>query len=129
MSDQLRQRFERVIHQHYFVGVARKPMGMCGDPDGCDWTGTHMEHIGHVADVLLSLPDVAVVELASQEEMEDYGLSVTPLHGDAFGLPVAEEVPDEKGMTRTRFRSVSETSSYAAALLAAAHAAEIGADR
>ena len=68
---------------------------------------------------------IAVVELASEAEMEDYGLSATPVHGEAFGLPVAEEVPDENGMTRTRFRSVSETRNYAAALLAAADAAEV----
>ena len=67
---------------------------------------------------------IAVVELADEATMEDYGLSVTPVHGSVFGLPIAEEIANEKGMTRTRHRSVTETRNYAAALLAAADAAE-----
>lgn len=67
---------------------------------------------------------IAVVELPDAVTVEDYGLSVTPAHSSVFGLPIAEEVSADKGMTRTRWRSVSEARTYAAALLAAADAAE-----
>lgn len=114
----------RVKIAEALAAADKDPSDFFGEDDSAYWLrladaalAAHVQMLKDSRVVIVALPDQATVE--------DYGLSVTPVHGDAFGLPIAEEIPDEKGMTRTRFRSVSETRNYAAALLAAADAAEV----
>lgn len=108
VAEAMRLAYSRHRGSHQFTGV-NAAMDVLADAA----IAAHLE--------ALKADGYVVVKLATEDEVSDRGLYSTASHGDAFGLPVAEE-SFENGTIR--FRSVSETRSYAAALLTVAAKAE-----
>jgi hypothetical protein len=70
MTDTLREKLRREVRRHRFMvtGCSDQPM-CCSCQEGCcdeqGWmlTMTPDDHLDHIADAILAIPDIAVVEL------------------------------------------------------------------
>lgn len=121
MVSDLRTRLANALKQHQFLHANHASIGsnarcLCGlrPQDQSEWA----DHV--VADVLLSLPGIAIVELP--EFNDGYGCF------SGGGYPCSRDSDDQGGMVRTsmsaNYLPPRTARAYAAALLAAASAAE-----
>jgi len=130
MTDSLRDRIAMTLLEHRFVitGCTDQPM-CCACQEGCSDAQGHMLamdpllHDDHIADAILALPGIAVVELPEPSEFADMWL-----HGNVHaaspsthpGTPVALEIDPGSPVCF----SIEYARDLAAALLAAAEYAE-----
>ena len=78
MTDTLREKLRREVRRHRFMvtGCSDQPM-CCSCQEGCcdeqGWmlTMTPDDHLDHIADAILAIPGIAVVELPSFDSIED----------------------------------------------------------
>ncbi|UXE03964.1 hypothetical protein SEA_PHALCONET_76 [Mycobacterium phage Phalconet] len=97
---------------------------------GCEWTEQDGgDHDSHVADVIASLPGVAVIQLPEPDEHEDEEQEFTDFPGVGLYVPVVfdrypGEVQIRAGAWCDEPLSVDEARGLAASILAAASYAE-----
>lgn len=121
-----RAQFADSLREHQ-LGFAEPDGGFCCASSRCDWTGHNYDFVDHLADMLLSLPGVAIVELPDEY---DYGWDV-PSCGEFNGVEstgdsvISVEI-NSYGIEAHTLGEMTplEARLLAAALLAAVNAAE-----
>lgn len=117
MINPLRDQIMALVWEHAWCPAYRSNVAwQCS----CGWTGANIGDIGgHLTDLLLSLPGIAIVELPEADDGKFW------YRGREYVFADPDD-PDELVMTKhgTTFGNIVETREFAAALLAAAAVAE-----
>lgn len=118
-DNNLRARLEKTLYDHrWYANRDRPSFGRCAchwnDDSECPDEIDYCQYRAHVADVLLSLPGIAIIELPAGVEWAGEDWSAKPLQRDRPFIRAAVESPLFPDGARA----------FAAALLAAANAAE-----